>query len=151
MRHPHLRHCPRTSVLLFLFFLMIRRPPRSTLFPYTTLFRSVRAPRARHTRRRRTPARRRAGPSRRARSGSAEPRSAAARCASAAVCPNELTIGTVLPARRPALCAREEPRRAKRRATVVRSFVMKTNFLQAALAAHLAPALAARAEPQSTP
>src|SRR5215204_5788193 len=24
----------------FLFFLMIRRPPRSTLFPYTTLFRS---------------------------------------------------------------------------------------------------------------
>src|SRR5436189_339575 len=31
------------SVLLlfsFFFFLMIRRPPRSTLFPYTTLFRS---------------------------------------------------------------------------------------------------------------
>src|SRR3712207_7667877 len=29
-------------LLLFLFFfLMIRRPPRSTLFPYTTLFRSV--------------------------------------------------------------------------------------------------------------
>src|SRR5437016_14566480 len=27
--------------LLFLFFLMIRRPPRSTLFPYTTLFRSA--------------------------------------------------------------------------------------------------------------
>src|SRR3712207_8964007 len=25
---------------MFLFFLMIRRPPRSTLFPYTTLFRS---------------------------------------------------------------------------------------------------------------
>src|SRR3984885_13893198 len=25
---------------VFLFFLMIRRPPRSTLFPYTTLFRS---------------------------------------------------------------------------------------------------------------
>src|ERR1039457_6746116 len=25
----------------FVFFLMIRRPPRSTLFPYTTLFRSV--------------------------------------------------------------------------------------------------------------
>src|SRR3712207_7226623 len=25
------------------FFLMIRRPPRSTLFPYTTLFRSVQA------------------------------------------------------------------------------------------------------------
>src|SRR5215469_15348747 len=27
-------------VLLLFFFLMIRRPPRSTLFPYTTLFRS---------------------------------------------------------------------------------------------------------------
>src|SRR5438874_4681355 len=26
------------------FFLMIRRPPRSTLFPYTTLFRSFKAP-----------------------------------------------------------------------------------------------------------
>src|SRR5436853_375009 len=26
----------------FIFFLMIRRPPRSTLFPYTTLFRSCR-------------------------------------------------------------------------------------------------------------
>src|SRR6266480_2972132 len=29
-----------SSILPFLFFLMIRRPPRSTLFPYTTLFRS---------------------------------------------------------------------------------------------------------------
>src|SRR5256885_13782191 len=28
------------SMYLFFFFLMIRRPPRSTLFPYTTLFRS---------------------------------------------------------------------------------------------------------------
>src|SRR5690242_21734794 len=28
--------------LSIFFFLMIRRPPRSTLFPYTTLFRSVR-------------------------------------------------------------------------------------------------------------
>src|SRR3989449_6261820 len=28
-------------MLLFFFFLMIRRPPRSTLFPYTTLFRST--------------------------------------------------------------------------------------------------------------
>src|SRR2546429_6433181 len=28
---------------LFFFFLMIRRPPRSTLFPYTTLFRSNKA------------------------------------------------------------------------------------------------------------
>src|SRR5215813_14501314 len=31
--------------LTFFFFLMIRRPPRSTLFPYTTLFRSDRGPR----------------------------------------------------------------------------------------------------------
>src|SRR5256885_14903368 len=30
----------------FFFFLMIRRPPRSTLFPYTTLFRSRCPPRA---------------------------------------------------------------------------------------------------------
>src|SRR2546422_11072250 len=29
------------SLFLFFFFLMIRRPPRSTLFPYTTLFRSL--------------------------------------------------------------------------------------------------------------
>src|SRR5215510_15487789 len=29
-------------VFSFFFFLMIRRPPRSTLFPYTTLFRSPR-------------------------------------------------------------------------------------------------------------
>src|SRR5438105_5134064 len=29
------------SLFLFFFFLMIRRPPRSTLFPYTTLFRSA--------------------------------------------------------------------------------------------------------------
>src|SRR3712207_7316423 len=28
-------------MLVCFFFLMIRRPPRSTLFPYTTLFRSV--------------------------------------------------------------------------------------------------------------
>src|SRR3712207_9228859 len=28
-------------VLFVVFFLMIRRPPRSTLFPYTTLFRSL--------------------------------------------------------------------------------------------------------------
>src|SRR3712207_9278543 len=29
-------------IVCFFFFLMIRRPPRSTLFPYTTLFRSRR-------------------------------------------------------------------------------------------------------------
>src|SRR6266481_2948571 len=34
----------KVSLVLFFFFLMIRRPPRSTLFPYTTLFRA--APRA---------------------------------------------------------------------------------------------------------
>src|SRR5574341_435619 len=34
--------CPDTIVFFVFFFLMIRRPPRSTLFPYTTLFRSVR-------------------------------------------------------------------------------------------------------------
>src|SRR5258708_38851295 len=33
--------CPASSHYIFsFFFLMIRRPPRSTLFPYTTLFRS---------------------------------------------------------------------------------------------------------------
>src|SRR2546430_12793508 len=32
--------CRALSHILFFFFLMIRRPPRSTLFPYTTLFRS---------------------------------------------------------------------------------------------------------------
>src|SRR3712207_8354320 len=36
-----------TSLSSFVFFfLMIRRPPRSTLFPYTTLFRSARRGRA---------------------------------------------------------------------------------------------------------
>src|SRR2546430_12303073 len=30
----------RDYSMLYFFFLMIRRPPRSTLFPYTTLFRS---------------------------------------------------------------------------------------------------------------
>src|SRR3989337_3560007 len=33
-------HITLVRWLLFFFFLMIRRPPRSTLFPYTTLFRS---------------------------------------------------------------------------------------------------------------
>src|SRR2546422_4136942 len=31
-----------THFFFLFFFLMIRRPPRSTLFPYTTLFRSMR-------------------------------------------------------------------------------------------------------------
>src|SRR3989440_6517322 len=33
--------CRAFSFVVFFFFLMIRRPPRSTLFPYTTLFRSL--------------------------------------------------------------------------------------------------------------
>src|SRR6266498_5131843 len=46
-------HRARMALVEFLsvFFLMIRRPPRSTLFPYTTLFRSAR--RVRVVRRRR--------------------------------------------------------------------------------------------------
>src|SRR2546430_7341886 len=35
-------HVQSHICMLFFFFLMIRRPPRSTLFPYTTLFRSFR-------------------------------------------------------------------------------------------------------------
>src|SRR2546430_11992067 len=35
------RRTARYLPILYFFFLMIRRPPRSTLFPYTTLFRSV--------------------------------------------------------------------------------------------------------------
>src|SRR3989449_6716853 len=34
-------HCLRLLPIISFFFLMIRRPPRSTLFPYTTLFRSI--------------------------------------------------------------------------------------------------------------
>src|SRR5688572_33088766 len=41
-----IRHDSRYTLIhrgyyIFFFFLMIRRPPRSTLFPYTTLFRSA--------------------------------------------------------------------------------------------------------------
>src|SRR5207244_11545666 len=35
------RHVSVSCVCIIFFFLMIRRPPRSTLFPYTTLFRSI--------------------------------------------------------------------------------------------------------------
>src|SRR5690606_41880843 len=53
------------SQLSFFVFLMLQRPPRSTLFPYTTLFRSVRC-RRRHRRRCRrvhsTPAKRAQSP-----------------------------------------------------------------------------------------
>src|SRR5256885_9939862 len=47
-----MQHCQYNQYFYF-FFLMIRRPPRSTLFPYTTLFRSRRSrtvPRARCSR-----------------------------------------------------------------------------------------------------
>src|SRR5438876_11544205 len=37
---------PFYTLFSFFFFLMIRRPPRSTLFPYTTLFRSNRRARS---------------------------------------------------------------------------------------------------------
>src|SRR5207249_9991410 len=40
--HFHLALSPLPRYLHFLFF-MLRRPPRSTLFPYTTLFRSLEA------------------------------------------------------------------------------------------------------------
>src|SRR2546430_14435455 len=46
-RAPGFRYRHHFSALWSFFFLMIRRPPRSTLFPYTTLFRS--APQARRT------------------------------------------------------------------------------------------------------
>src|SRR5205807_10420602 len=56
-------HICISFVILFfyfhLFFLMIRRPPRSTLFPYTTLFRSRRRHRRCRRCRRRTGSRRR--------------------------------------------------------------------------------------------
>src|SRR4051795_10634275 len=56
---------PYESRLIFFFFLMIRRPPRSPLFPYTPLFRSTRAGASwRAARRRRWRARRAAAPRR---------------------------------------------------------------------------------------
>src|SRR5256885_15304388 len=50
------------TIFLGFFFLMIRRPPRSTLFPYTTLFRSRRASMRRRPRHRRGPPPQRASP-----------------------------------------------------------------------------------------
>src|SRR5258708_16002691 len=41
MKQVRLFQRARSRRALFFFFLMIRRPPRSTLFPYTTLFRSL--------------------------------------------------------------------------------------------------------------
>src|SRR5437870_8988119 len=46
----------------FFFFLMIRRPPRSTLFPYTTLFRSQQQRQGRRARRDRSGSGGRRGP-----------------------------------------------------------------------------------------
>src|SRR6266536_1888082 len=50
---------PNDCLFFPFFFLMIRRPPRSTLFPYTTLFRSLPPPRGRRSSR---PRLRRRGP-----------------------------------------------------------------------------------------
>src|SRR5262245_63403069 len=44
----HLFHT-NLNIFYHVFFLMIRRPPRSTLFPYTTLFRSKMGKVMRHT------------------------------------------------------------------------------------------------------
>src|SRR5258708_37386206 len=41
MHRPSPTHAASHPLFLCFFFLMIRRPPRSTLFPYTTLFRSL--------------------------------------------------------------------------------------------------------------
>src|SRR6266568_8598563 len=54
------------------FFLMIRRPPRSTLFPYTTLFRSSAMPPTSAPRASRSPSLARSGPGRRRRGRSEE-------------------------------------------------------------------------------
>src|SRR2546426_7292516 len=62
-------------MLSFFFFLMIRRPPRSTLFPYTTLFRSWLGHRARVCSRRREVGASLPSPSRRRRRASARTRS----------------------------------------------------------------------------
>src|SRR3712207_9316578 len=64
---------------MFFFFLMIRRPPRSTLFPYTTLFRSATGADRRHPERavlgaRRDPAQRPRGVAGRPRLAQRHPR-----------------------------------------------------------------------------
>src|SRR5215217_9534476 len=61
---------------VFFFFLMIRRPPRSTLFPYTTLFRSAHlsGPRPRARVRTREAADRRPGRARRRPAADPQPR-----------------------------------------------------------------------------
>src|SRR3989441_10744363 len=83
---------------MILFFLMIRRPPRSTLFPYTTLFRS------RH-RRGSDPRRRRAGARPGARRAGGLRRDGPT--------PDRVVHGLHAPARGgPARSARRPPRRA---------------------------------------
>src|SRR5258708_25542557 len=52
---------PSIDLFSVFFFLMIRRPPRSTLFPYTTLFRSLSAGHAGRDGHRRSTARRSRG------------------------------------------------------------------------------------------
>src|SRR5258708_20547888 len=56
---------PSVDIFAVFFFLMIRRPPRSTLFPYTTLFRSLRSRQARPARSRASAARAAVAPARR--------------------------------------------------------------------------------------
>src|SRR5689334_23847529 len=51
----HYLHMCMCIIVCYFFFLMIRRPPRSTLFPYTTLFRSARPNTARRESGRTTP------------------------------------------------------------------------------------------------
>src|SRR6266850_3593303 len=58
-----MKPCP--PCLFVFFFLMIRRPPRSTLFPYTTLFRPREATMRQRCRCSRRPAPRRLHPARR--------------------------------------------------------------------------------------
>src|SRR5262249_60823761 len=78
------RHSSSVPLCLLSFFLLIRRPPRSTLFPYTTLFRSRArararaagaAPVARACPRRRRAAGARTAPARVRRAGRRAPRS----------------------------------------------------------------------------
>src|SRR2546425_11999760 len=49
MSHPLLVTLKGRLECFYFFFLMIRRPPRSTLFPYTTLFRSQYQPQRRRS------------------------------------------------------------------------------------------------------
>src|SRR5215813_7715310 len=97
----------RKFVLSFcFFFLMIRRPPRSTLFPYTTLFRSHR----RHVRKNRR--HRVAGPDPAPREGRGQP---ARPRVELAVADAPVAVDHRHPIRVDRGCARQEPERRERR------------------------------------